>query len=192
MSEPEEDIQLDSTHITLDAYGVKAKIPRPVQGDPAPEDWQGVRERLKSHMLRLAVAPTALLATAFESATSLLRGIGGLPQAAASRLMKAHAKADSAERRKQSGMAIGSTSSRIEEDKANQSRVADIDALVGRLAAILESEREKGRDADVVLLDGSILIVLGTDQERRTAIEAHARREVALLKSGGNESNADG
>src|SRR5688572_13777984 len=106
MTYDREENESDESGVSIDVYGVKLKNVRPGEiGETPPESWREVLERLNGHLMRLAVAPTRLLAEVFEGGTRLLNGLTSLPGAMATRLREGHARADRAEAERQSALA---------------------------------------------------------------------------------------
>jgi hypothetical protein len=169
--------------VVIDVYGIKTSIRPSDLGERTPKSWSDVRDQVRGHLLRLAVAPTRLLAELFEGTTRLVKGVSALPGAAASRIQSAHAQAEAREERLRVKAAhqkqLSSTSGRVLDSD-------DSAGLVERLEEILQRVRAQGRDGTVVLMrNGSILVVLGTAEDAREAIEAAADDVVLMMSSTG-------
>lgn len=180
-----DDPQPEEEPVEIDVYGIKTSVRRSDLGEPTPASWTDVRDQVRGHLFRLAVAPTRLLAELFEGATRLVRGVSALPGAAAARIRHAHAQADEREEHLQVAAARHKALPDGTDANAPNNKAA-ADALVARLEEVLQRLRVQGRDGTVVLMrNGSILVVLGTAEDAREAIEAAAEDMVLMMSSTG-------
>jgi hypothetical protein len=165
-------------HVQIDAYGIKATVRPSDLGAPPPATWAEVRKQIADHLRRLAVAPTRLLAEAFEAATRLVRGLSSIPDAVAQRIHRGHAAADRTESQRQALTAGARMSKRAMDSEERSERARQ---LVERLDEIFQHVREtQGREAAVVFLDdGRVLLHLGTPSDAKGAVEAAAKQIAA-------------
>jgi hypothetical protein len=175
--------QADEERVVIDVYGIRTRVRPGDLGEPSPSSWSEVRDQLRGHLLRLAVAPTRLLTELFEGVTRLVRGVSFIPDALVTRVWSAHDKVDRDEEKRQ--LEAGDTTSPSTSlDHSAQSVTAAANTLVERLEVLLHQVRTEGRDGAVVLMrNGSILVILGTPEETRVLIEAAAEEVVLMLSS---------
>jgi hypothetical protein len=184
-----DDPQPEEEPVAIDVYGIKTSVRPGDLGEPMPASWADVRDQVRGHLLRLAVAPTRLLAELFEGVTRLVRGVSALPGATAARMKRAQLQADEQEERLQLGAARRKMLPNAADARAENGD-ALAGALVARLEEVLQRLRIQGRDGTVVLMrNGSILVILGTAADAREAIEAAAEDMVLMMTTTGTTSS---
>jgi hypothetical protein len=87
--------------IQLDAYGIKASVSPSGRSDEDPSSWRHVAESINADLRGITSGIFKFLNATVKSATAIVRGIGDLPGAAASRIKGAHRKADELESSRQ-------------------------------------------------------------------------------------------
>jgi hypothetical protein len=146
--------------------------------------------------MRIAVAPTRLIADALEGVTRLIRGVSRIPSAFAERVGRAHAEADADELARQraalealklhapparariaphapEGRESPEAGPAPEEERAAEEKAA---RAVAEIQAVLQKYKARGLDAYVILgREGKPVIVVGTppgsEQQVLDAIE---------------------
>ncbi len=88
--------------IQFDAYGIKASISPSGRSDGDPPTWRQVAESVNAELRGITAGLFKFINATVKSATAIVRGIGDLPGAAASRIKGAHRKADEVESLRQS------------------------------------------------------------------------------------------
>jgi hypothetical protein len=178
--------------IVVEAYGFKVDVnSRPDDlGEQPPSSWKDVPGRVNQHLMRIAVAPTRLVAEALEGVTRLIRGLSRLPSSIVNRVQRAHFEADAIEGQRQQiarGLIkqhVASAKPRAlltddasEEDKTTQA--------VEQIQALLQKYKDKGLDAYVMFgSDGKPIIVLGVPpQSDAQVLEAIKQTKKFLSKS---------
>jgi len=82
--------------VQIDLYGVRMiASPSPVQGDE-PRTWREVVRGINKDLMAVVSNTFSLLADTLRSARSLVRGVGAVPGAVATRLQESHTSADRA------------------------------------------------------------------------------------------------
>lgn len=160
-SSPDDDQEITTV---IDAYGIKipVKTRRESLGEPAPSSWSEVSQQVRQHLMRIAAAPTRLVAEILEGATRLVRGLGQIPGALASRLDHAHDQADQREGQRQQRAELRNRLS-ADENRSNSEEVDSAEHATSQIERILQKYSAQGFDAYVTLTpDGQIVIVLGT------------------------------
>ena len=148
----------EETVVSIDAYGIKMRSRLGIDLQPTPESWKDVLRQIRGHLLRIAVAPTSLIAEIFEGAIRLVKGITTLPSAASSRIAHGHAHADAREAKRQREVLDGDRSS-------------SVSSPIDRINGILEKYRQRGLDAYVVLgPDETVVVVIGSPSESQEVI----------------------
>ena len=169
--------------IVIDGYGIKVTL----QSHPddaeerAPQSWSEVRQQLGQHLMRLAVAPTALIATVFESTTRILRGLSRLPNALSQTIAAAHATADENEHRLQR---YASTTRKEPVVESNSGESSSRTALaLAQIENLLNEYKSKGLDAYILIgPNGQILIALGTAPGSEAEVLEAIKKSKALLE----------
>lgn len=170
MSKGNQESNSEDVPIVVEAYGFKVNTKsRPEElGEQVPASWRDVPRRINQHLMRIAVAPTRLVAEVFEGATRLVRGVSRLPSACANRIQRAHVEADASEERRQAialddmrhQLAHGETRDQITTDIPDEDKAA---LAISQIQAVLHNYTVKGFDAYIVLgPEGKPIIVLGT------------------------------
>jgi hypothetical protein len=175
--EPEQGIP-----IVIDCYGIKVTLKSNPddQDEQAPRSWSEVRRRLGQHLMRLAVAPTALLATTFESTTRLISGLSRLPSTLAKVISAAHETADEKENLLQREFEIGQEPFQLSSSSETASEKAEV--ALRRIETILKDLKDKGLDADVIITPyGQILITVGTPLGSQAEVIEATKKAKALL-----------
>jgi hypothetical protein len=196
MSKGDQDSNSEDVPIVVEAYGFKvnAKSQPEDLGEQIPVSWRDVPSRVNQHLMRIAVAPTRLLAEVLEGATRLIRGVSRIPTAIANRMQRAHVEADAIEEKHQAialeamkhRLALGESPSQITADIADEDKAS---LAINQIQAVLQRYTVKGFDAYIVLgPEGKPIIVLGTPPgSERQVLEAI--KEAKKLLSGSIEQD---
>ena len=173
----------ENEKVQIDVYGVKASFPVADLEEEPPANAQDVVQQIKQHLLRIAVAPTRLVAEVLEGASRLVRALTGHSVRTESRRRAAHEMADRREARRQDDL-VPNRSKHAGASSVTLAVQERRTALLARLEALLAEQRTLGRDGAVIFLDdGTVLLVLGTHEDVRAAVEASATRSVQLILS---------
>jgi hypothetical protein len=170
MSKGNQDSNSEDVPIVVEAYGFKvsAKSRPDDLGEQLPVAWRDVPHRINQHLMRIAVAPTRLIAEVFEGVTRVIRGVSRLPSAVVNRMQRAHVEADASEERRQAialdamrhQLPPSETQAQITTDIPDEDKAA---LAISLIQAVLQKYTAKGFDAYIVLSpDGKPIIVLGT------------------------------
>jgi hypothetical protein len=181
----------DSERIPLavDAYGFKVNVQsRPDElGEQVPLSWKEVPKRVNQHLMRIAVAPTRLIAEGFEAATRFIRGVGKIPNSVARRMERAHVEADANEAQRQERVR---DKLRQQQELSTQQHLLSqgtsdedsAESAISQIQAILRKYKTKGVDAYVVFTpDGKPVLVLGTPPGSEQQVLESIEHAKALL-----------
>ena len=91
------DKETEVSTVQVDFYKIKIDARSADLGEEPPTSWRQVIEQIHHHLMRLASAPTRLIAETLEGVTRLVRGVSGVPEAISSRIERAHVHADAKE-----------------------------------------------------------------------------------------------
>ena len=169
--------------IVIDGYGIKVTLEsRPDHLDETPPaTWAEVRERVGQHLMRIAVAPTALIATVLESTTRIVSGLSRIPNSLSRAIKGAHSAADERERELQA-RAGEEKKSRVTIPKFASTNSNAILALT-QIEALVAEYKAKGVDAYVLIgPNGQIIVALGTASGSEAEVLDAIRKAKALLE----------
>jgi hypothetical protein len=189
MSKGNQDSNSEDVPIVVEAYGFKVSAKsRPEElGEQLPLAWRDVPRRINQHLMRIAVAPTRLVAEVFEGVTRVIRGVSRLPSAVANRMQRAHVEADASEERHQAivldamrhQLPPGETHAQITTDIPDEDNAA---LAISKIQSILQKYTAKRFDAYIVLgPDGKPIIVLGTPPGSEPQVLAAIKEAKGLL-----------
>jgi hypothetical protein len=182
MTKEKPDSSSEDVPIVVEAYGFKVNVKsRPDDLGEPPASWMDVPRRVNEHLMRIAVAPTRLVAELLEGATRLIRGVTRIPSAIANRVQRAHTEADASEWVRQE-IAAEDKRRQLNSDVIPAQLTTDIPEedkaaiAINQIQSILQKYTAKGLDAYIILgPEGKPIIVLGTppgsDQQVLEAIE---------------------
>lgn len=178
MSKGDQDSNSEDVPIVVEAYGFKVTArSRPEDlGEQIPVSWRDVPGRVNQHLMRIAVAPTRLLAEVLEGATRLIRGVSRIPSSIANRMQRAHVEADASEGKRQAialdamkhQLTLGAPHAQTTTDTSDEDKAA---LAISQLQAVLQKYTARGFDAHIVLgPEGKPIIVLGTPPGSETQV----------------------
>jgi hypothetical protein len=169
MSENRRPASDQPTTIVIDAYRIKLEVPPSDLGERAPATWADVRDQVRQHLIRIAAAPTRLVAEVLEAATRLVRGVSGLPAATADRLRQGHQRADVEEYERQTmarNEAVRIASSGTNDVALPEASHVRSGEAIEKIDLLLKKYRDLGIDAYLIVEpDGRIIVVVGAEPE---------------------------
>jgi hypothetical protein len=179
----------DEIPIVVEAYGVKVDTKSRPQGlgEQPPSSWRDVPSLINQHLMRIAVAPTRLIAEALEGATRLIRGLSSLPTSVVNRIQRAHFEADAAEGQHQqtARRLIEQRKTSLEPKALLAEGMPDEDRTaqaIERIQAILQKYKDEGLDAYITFgSDGKPIIVLGAPPQSESQVREAIEQTKTLL-----------
>jgi hypothetical protein len=192
MNKGDADSERDEAPLIVEAYGFKVNIKsRPDDlGEHPPSSWRDVPSFINQHLMRIAVAPTRLVAEVLEGATRLIRGLSRIPSSVANKLHRAHFEADAVEKQRQQ-LAVDVIKHKVTSaeptalltDELSSEDMAE--QAINQIQALLRKYRDKGLDAYIIFRsDGKPVIVIGTQtQSESQVLDAIKQTEIFLNQS---------
>jgi hypothetical protein len=179
----------DEIPIVVDGYGIKVTLKaRPDElGEPTPTSWKDVPYQVNRHLMRIAAAPTRLIAEVLEGAARIVRGLSRIPSSVASRLQRAHIEADARESKNQeaiTGAPQRELAPGVPENSLTSGETSEDNAAraISQIQAILKKYSDQGRDAYIVIgSDGKPIVVLGAPPNSEAQIREAIDQARALL-----------
>ena len=144
----------------IEGYGIKLHLrshPDDV-AQPVPTSWAEVRKLVMRDLMRIAVGPTALLATAFESCIKLISGLSRVPGSIC-RVIERELSSTVKRRRRLPPQYAQETRDQLM--IGAKSSNSDAELALTKIETILQAYRAKGVDAYIMRgPNGQIIIVL--------------------------------
>jgi hypothetical protein len=181
----------DDVQIVVDAYGIKTTLKaRPDDlGEPPPASWKDVPYQINRHLMRIAAAPTRLIAEVLEGATRIVRGLSRIPSSVANRLRHAHIEADARESQCQE-LISGAPPRKLAGSPSDNRLTGHVSSedqatrALSQIQAVLKKYSDQGYDAYVVIgSDGKPIIVLGAPHGSETQIREAVDQAQAMLET---------
>jgi intracellular sulfur oxidation DsrE/DsrF family protein len=149
--------------LVIHGYGIRLHLQsHPDELDePVPTSWAEVRKQLMRHLMRIAVGPTALLATAFESTTRLISGLSRVPKSVSRVVESVRSSADERQRDLQAQVAE-ETRDRLVVGTESTNSAAEF--ALSKIETILQGYSAKGVDAYIVMGPNDQIIVVWNAQ----------------------------